>query len=275
VSRHIQKIQRVFAVAPRDAFSDGVQFEALRAPGRFQLRIAGKTLVQKVDDPRNKGCPDLPRRQGPEGRLPNVSPAREGWDIDDQYTERRRRGTFLTRTLVWDRTIFFCLRCCRQHLLSGNRDQQARTHPDRFLMIPSEAVVKGRFEKPAEAMLGGWPEHEVTGYLAGDRIGSLSVLPGVHPFRAHSQHELCFAGERPGFFEQQVCIPFGGVVGKKGRHAYLQLQPVLYRCRFGGEVRRKGGRTSDHIPTRGRTNLKNTGWIFLLGCHLRTTWVLA
>ena len=67
------------------------------------------------------------------------------------------------RTHVRDRTIRFP--CC---ILSGNRDQQARTHPDRFLMIPSEAVVKGRFEKPAKAMPGGWPEHEVTGYLAGD-----------------------------------------------------------------------------------------------------------
>jgi hypothetical protein len=33
------------------------------------------------------------RPQGPEGRPPNVSPARKGWGIDRRVSERRRRGT--------------------------------------------------------------------------------------------------------------------------------------------------------------------------------------
>jgi hypothetical protein len=45
------------------------------------------------------------RRQGPEGRLPNVSPAREGWDINPHEPERCRRGTPLIQTHVWDRRI--------------------------------------------------------------------------------------------------------------------------------------------------------------------------
>jgi hypothetical protein len=46
---------------------------------------------------------DLPRRKGPEGRPLNISPAREGWDINDRDRERRRRGTPLIRRHVWDR----------------------------------------------------------------------------------------------------------------------------------------------------------------------------
>jgi hypothetical protein len=45
------------------------------------------------------------RRQGPEGRPPNVSPAREGWGINHSDPERRRRGTPLIPTHVQDRKI--------------------------------------------------------------------------------------------------------------------------------------------------------------------------
>jgi hypothetical protein len=44
---------------------------------------------------------ESPWMQGPEGRPPNVSPARKGWETDPEDDERRRRGTkpaFLTET---------------------------------------------------------------------------------------------------------------------------------------------------------------------------------
>jgi hypothetical protein len=34
-------------------------------------------------------------RQGPEGRPPDVSPAREGWVVYQHEPERRRRGTYM------------------------------------------------------------------------------------------------------------------------------------------------------------------------------------
>src|SRR5580704_18751750 len=50
------------------------------------------TLLFVIPTGASPGC-GVSRRQGPEGRPPNVSPARKGWVSNDDDAERRRCGT--------------------------------------------------------------------------------------------------------------------------------------------------------------------------------------
>ena len=49
-----------------------------------------------------------------------------------------------------------------------DRDQQATAYPNRALVSSREAVIVAWFEEPAEAMLGGGPEHKVQHHLAAE-----------------------------------------------------------------------------------------------------------
>ena len=97
-----------------------------------------------------------------------------------------------------------------------NRDEQPSRHSDGLLMTAGKAVIVCGFKEPAETMPVSRPEHEVTGDLTRYRVGGAPVLPDIYPLGADSEHELHSGGDRPGFFEQQVGIPFGRGTSEEG-----------------------------------------------------------
>ena len=103
-------------------------------------------------------------------------------------------------------------------------------------MDMAEGVFIGRFEKPAEAMLRGGPEHEIQCNFAGEGVRCDSILPGVDPLRTSADHEFHLLGEGPRLLEQEIGSPFHGVAAEERRRARLKLKPVLNRGEFNGEV---------------------------------------
>ncbi len=75
-------------------------------------------------------------------------------------------------------------------------------------MATCEAVVVSWFQKPAEVMFAGWPEHEIRRYFSGQFVGPSSVPFDVNPLRADAEHKFGLPRQRPGLLKEEVSIPF-------------------------------------------------------------------
>jgi hypothetical protein len=83
----------------------------------------------------------------------------------------------------------------------------------------------------------------------------------MNPLGTEAEHELDLAGDGPGLLEEQVRIPFGGVMAKIRGYTEFEFQPVLNRSDFDSGCRAEADCASGKVPVWSSTDLKYCGRI--------------
>ena len=152
---------------------------------------------------------------------------------------------------------------------SRNGDQEAGAYADGLLMAWSKAVVVTRFDKPAESMLSGGPEHKIQDSFDGRRVSYGAGFVRMNPLWTSAGHELHLRGEVPRLLEQKIGIPFPGVTAEKRRNTRFKLQPVLYRRNFNREIATETRSATLEAMAGGRPELDDGDLVFLVCMFVR------
>ena len=146
--------------------------------------------------------------------------------------------------------------------LLANCNKQPYRNAHGLVVATPEVISIARLEIPAKPPLRPRPIHEIENALCPNGICAIASTSRMRPLRANSKHEFRGLGQRIGFLEDEVGIPFRLTMTEEGCHSPFDFQPLFDWGHFNSDIGAVTGSAVVQRPLSSAADLDNGLWLF-------------